>query len=566
MTDDPNAPPAPARSADVFCTLKVPGELHAAFANVARARSRTIEWMVLEFMRASIGRWSPAQYKNEDDEPLIIAARRAFAAWRRYPNPQFLATVTLGGVLAKLRERAERTAGTGLGRPFAVAMNDLLERSGLVAIDKRARSCLVNCSEHRGAITKWIGKIPHKQRPVDPRQIWRRYQAQQRKSPPDASNDEAPLASSEKVPGQPDHPVEGPVAPIATLEPVKPEALAVKIAGRHIIVDPAGGTFAAWVAERCRFGEGLRAWISELHGDYVEWMRRTHEYAMPLRIFATALAAREFDRIEQRDRMFIGVGLKAGYAQLEKWLDERCERGPRLYQSSHDLWLDFREWAEARGGIAPAEWLFISRLAGVEGLHRSRKLPDGLRGFCGIALKDNVAAQLVYDQTGSVKRAKGYRLGDEYGPLAYALMIEGLREFDLAAETGMVLSIATARRVMRKPANSVPFEQWCRSTMRQIFEQILTGNDARQIAQGLTVPDGWPLVPERVVERIRDRLAAAPDHSALRRFREEVLKTPALGGGPVDERASEIDQETSTPEAEIIEYPRRSVRRTAKRR
>ena len=184
MTDDPNAPPAPARSADVFCTLKVPGELHAAFANVARARSRTIEWMVLEFMRASIGRWSPAQYKNEDDEPLIIAARRAFAAWRRYPNPQFLATVTLGGVLAKLRERAERTAGTGLGRPFAVAMNDLLERSGLVAIDKRARSCLVNCSEHRGAITKWIGKIPHKQRPVDPRQIWRRYQAQQRKSPP----------------------------------------------------------------------------------------------------------------------------------------------------------------------------------------------------------------------------------------------------------------------------------------------------------------------------------------------------------------------------------------------
>jgi hypothetical protein len=55
-------------------------------------------------------------------------------------------------------------------------------------------------------------------------------------------------------------------------------------------------------------------------------------------------------------------------------------------------------------------------------------------------------------------------------------------------------------------------------------------------------------------------LAAAPDNSAVFRFREQMLESLALGGGPLDDRASEIDQPTSTPdEGEIIQFPRRTV-------
>ena len=97
-----------------------------------------------------------------------------------------------------------------------------------------------------------------------------------------------------------------------------------------------------------------------------------------------------------------------------------------------------------------------------------------------------------------------------------------------------------------------------RSRLRQIFAQLSTANDDREIAQGLTVPVGWPPVPERVVERIRVRLAAAADESPLLEFRKEMLND---GSGRVDDRANEIDRQTSTHQGEeIIQHPRRDIR------
>jgi hypothetical protein len=557
MTGNPHVPPSPADA--VLCTLKIPAGLYGAFDQVARARHRTVEWMVLEFMRAAVGRSLPVQYNNKkDDEPLIIAARRAFADWRRYPNPQWLKIRTVGGVLAKLREQAERTAGAGSGRAFAAAMNDLLERSGMIAIDKRTRSCLVNCFEARGAITKWLEKIPRKRRPPDSRQIWRRFQEAQRgKSSPDAANDEPDGLRPVETPAAPVHPVEVQPGPNHRVEvPVAPTLKQV--------ANLTGGTFAAWRAEHCEFGEGRHGSVGEFYSNYVEWMRRTSEYAMPRNFFAAALAASEFGRVQQRGKMFYGIALKADWARFDEWLGERCVLGPlRLRGGSRDLWHDCKAWIEARGGNGPSESVFVLRLAGIEGLRRSRKLPDGLRGFRGIALKGDVAEQLReqsvpkrYDDDGTGLRGRmSYRYDDEFGPLAYVLLLEGLQAADLFTEACGLVRLSHTQRVMRKLALSARFESWCRSTVQQIFEQLSTGNDACQIAQGLMVPEGWPPVPERVVERIRGRLAAAPDHSALRRLHEEMLN----GGGPVDDRAS--DRQTSTPAGtEIIQYPRRDAR------
>jgi hypothetical protein len=557
--DDPQALPSPA--GDTFCTVKVPAGLHAAFDRVARARYRTLEWMILELMKGAVDRTSPVQYNNkeEDDEPLILSARRALASWRRDSNPQWAKTAALGGVLAKLRERAERTAGTNSGRAFTVAMNDLLERSGLVTIDKRVRSSLVNCFEHQRSIARWLEGFSRTQRPTNPRQIWRRYQAERRhKSSSDAANDEAPGPSSEPLADEPDRlrPVEVPVAPNPAEVPATPRR----------VMGLTSGTFAVWRAGQCEFGEGRTAERVALYAGYVDWMRGTPEYPMPERLFVRALIETEGDRVQLRGNVFYGIALKEDWSRFEDWLRERCVLGPlRLYGSSRDLGTDCKAWIEARGSIAPCERIFVQQLAGIEGVVRSRKLPNGLRGFRGIALKEDAVEQIKehralgrYDDETGLARPMSYRYGDEFGPLAYVLLIEGLKGPDLFAESGGMVRLLVGRRVMRKPEASPRYEQWCRSTLRQIFAQLSTANDDREIAQGLTVPVGWPPVPERVVERIRVRLAAAADESPLLEFRKEMLNN---GSGRVDDRASEIDQQTSTrQEAEIIQYPRKDIR------
>ena len=57
-----------------------------------------------------------------------------------------------------------------------------------------------------------------------------------------------------------------------------------------------------------------------------------------------------------------------------------------LCVASRGLHKDFSEWMRGRGFI-PNERDFVSRLGGVNGLKRSSKLPNGKRGFFGIARK-----------------------------------------------------------------------------------------------------------------------------------------------------------------------------------
>jgi hypothetical protein len=464
----------------------------------------------------------------------------------------------LGRVLVAMQEHAARLTGADSGRIYYSRLGDLQQRSGLSVIDKRERLHFVRCFEHREVIGKWLRNQPRAQRPKDPRQIWRKWRAEV------AEQSGAPVVLRDEV-GEPAMGEDEASAPTVERQDeaaVQEEESALS-QGRLLgaAVYPAG-TFAAWLAERCCFGQEFRAGPVELYDDYVVWMRNTPEQPLPRKGFSARLAADpDINRTQLPggQHVFRGLALKADCAQLDEWLAARCKRGPRLCQSSRDLWRDFREWIEARGGIGPAERVFVARLAAIEGLRRSAKLPDGLRGFRGVCLKESAAARRGDDET-ALTKPLGYRFGDEYGPLAYVLVMEGLQGSDLAVETGMAMSIWTAQRVMRKPAGSARFEEWCRSTVQRIFAQVLEGSDARQIARGLTAPEGWPAVPERAVERIRDRLAAAPDNSAVFRFREQMLESLALGGGPLDDRASEIDQPTSTPdEGEIIQFPRRTV-------
>jgi hypothetical protein len=271
-------------------------------------------------------------------------------------------------------------------------------------------------------------------------------------------------------------------------------------------------------------------------------MPRTGELTAPLRIFEAMISGCpgvKRTQLRSGRRIFRGIALKAVYDQLDQWIAERCERGPKLCQASCDLWRDFADSAEARGEDGLSERVFVSRLRAVEGLSYSEKLPEGLPGFRGIAVREAGLAER--------RVRRGYRQGDECGPLFYVLMIEGeLQARQIAVEIGMV-SLPAVERIVRKMGASVYYERWCGSVVQQIFAGIMGGKDAGEIASGLPVPKGWPLVPRRVVERVGERLAVAKNASPLFYFREELranLANVALGNDSQTEKlGTEIEQE-----------------------
>jgi hypothetical protein len=304
-------------------------------------------------------------------------------------------------------------------------------------------------------------------------------------------------------------------------------------------------TFDRWVEERCLLGARFRATSpDDLYADYADWMPRTGELTAPLRVFEAMIngcPGVKRSQLRSGRRIFRGIALKAVYDQLGQWIAERCERGPKLCQASCDLWPDFLDWIEARGENAPSERVFVSRLREVEGLSYSERLPEGLPGFWGIAVR----------VTGLAERRvrRGYRQGDECGPLFYVLMIDGkLPVRQIAVEIGMV-SLTAAERIVRKMGASANYERWCRSVVQRIFAGSMRGEDAGEIASGLPVPKGWPLIPRHVVERIGERLAVAKNASPLFYLREELRANPAnlaLGNDAETEKlGTEIEQEVS---------------------
>jgi putative DNA primase/helicase len=86
--------------------------------------------------------------------------------------------------------------------------------------------------------------------------------------------------------------------------------------------------------------------------------------------------------------------------QMQEWLEERCDRSSfESYATSRELHQDFARFMHGRGFV-PSEQIFIARLEGVEGLRRSRRLPNGRRGFWGIALRGH-QPELQLDRGGS---------------------------------------------------------------------------------------------------------------------------------------------------------------------
>jgi putative DNA primase/helicase len=73
--------------------------------------------------------------------------------------------------------------------------------------------------------------------------------------------------------------------------------------------------------------------------------------------------------------------------QMLEWIEQRCDRSSvKLYASSRDLHQDFAQFMAGRGYV-PSENVFVGRLEGIEGLRRDKNLPNGKRGFWGIALR-----------------------------------------------------------------------------------------------------------------------------------------------------------------------------------
>jgi putative DNA primase/helicase len=82
------------------------------------------------------------------------------------------------------------------------------------------------------------------------------------------------------------------------------------------------------------------------------------------------------------------------YFELEDtighWVDEQCDVDPlntgALYAGSRELYSDFVAWQKSKGWVL-SESIFVGRLELLQGVKRSPRLPNGKRGFYGIALK-----------------------------------------------------------------------------------------------------------------------------------------------------------------------------------
>jgi putative DNA primase/helicase len=84
--------------------------------------------------------------------------------------------------------------------------------------------------------------------------------------------------------------------------------------------------------------------------------------------------------------------------QMQEWLEERCDRSSfDLYTSSRELHQDFSRFMQGRGFV-PTEGVFVARLEGIEGLRRVKKLPNGKRGFWGVALRGH-QSELALDRS-----------------------------------------------------------------------------------------------------------------------------------------------------------------------
>jgi hypothetical protein len=76
---------------------------------------------------------------------------------------------------------------------------------------------------------------------------------------------------------------------------------------------------------------------------------------------------------------------------MQEWLEERCDRSSyESYTISRELHQDFAKLMQGRG-FMPSEQVFVAWIEGIEGLRRSKRLPNGKRGFWGIALRGHQA-------------------------------------------------------------------------------------------------------------------------------------------------------------------------------
>jgi hypothetical protein len=177
---------------DVFCAFHIPADLHAAILAAAQKRLITLEWLLPELLKAGLKSLSDGGGNpNPEDYEVVRSAAGALWNWSHPHGKRWDLTVSLGGALRGLHERAVRRAGGNSGRGFTEAMSDLLKSSGLSTIDKTTRFYLIKCYEHREEIGGFMAGLwqAHRRRPVHPRRIWEAYQADRKKAAVETSGE-----------------------------------------------------------------------------------------------------------------------------------------------------------------------------------------------------------------------------------------------------------------------------------------------------------------------------------------------------------------------------------------
>jgi len=71
---------------------------------------------------------------------------------------------------------------------------------------------------------------------------------------------------------------------------------------------------------------------------------------------------------------------------IAAWIADRCERDPKAWTNSTQLFSSWKEWADAAGEFAGSMKRFSQNLENRPGLQRQRDRSDGA-GFVGIRLR-----------------------------------------------------------------------------------------------------------------------------------------------------------------------------------
>lgn len=80
------------------------------------------------------------------------------------------------------------------------------------------------------------------------------------------------------------------------------------------------------------------------------------------------------------------------------WMDECCERDPRAWERTQDLFASWKAWAERSGDYVGNQKTFKAKLEARDGIMHKRESGTGRTGYQGISLKDGSLSAPYWDR------------------------------------------------------------------------------------------------------------------------------------------------------------------------